>query len=948
MRPYHTGGGGEYTKFAAVVFRGCFETSTASPDLQHSTGVRPAVGGGAGFEALQACARRCQKLHLPYMAMNDDGCWCDDQFGSGGTFQRVPTEECAASTLALMQCGAGPCGARPLRNAVYEVAPAPSGAASTVGPGNFVARVKAGVGVAFQGEWRFRARSTAFEWMLRVVEAGSGRVLAHKTMSKPGVAAVAVELAGGSYDVELFGAFGNKGAMSAGSEAIEFLQKSHCNVTEWLPLQRGALAVCTPDPPVAPPAPPPPPLVIPAGWDEQDVVPDSPEDPDIPEGAAIVTVEEHPRARDTEEDEDTGAPMTLNPALDGAFLTMKIGGIDMDNPLGLKDAVMDNYIMFQGRFMLLGYTVEIDMSIKPGSMEAGGGIKFQFYFNWAVEGVVSVMELGGHMDLVPLDVEKLLGFQIQEFLSELTLSMGIWIKPNIINQILGLAEAVIKIALAAIVVVVLAAIVAVQFILENLVVVLELMLAIVHAAERGVAAAERVLQKSIDKMKGSEGRYQKMEHRINGPLRLLRDASFCEDAKANMASKCGGDIAASNRPDYCKIRVFMSSPRPLDCKRIASRAGQVTEELRGRCCTEWKYFLRGFLKFIVAIVEAFATLLFAILRAVLSVIRLALQVAQVAVSACSLGLRLAVKGVNDILGSGATGDGRRVDIAAFWRWLWGTALLRIWYLGVSASFSLSAMTFKADVDFVILQCSVKVRITFSLDFAVLLKSFMEFVADLFMSLFGMGSTAAAQCGTGAVKASEGEVVTNTPALGAAAAEVTLHDAAHPHGAVFHAARAAHFAQLGARRLDANAGGGRFGLEGIWRDAAPEPEHDAGEGLVWRVDHRGEESLVEESRLGRHVRMSQENHAAAASHIASAASKLGARGAFARFAHVAAAALRVRDGKSEHRTGENVNVEGARAVDAGTGSPAQLATMKHAFAVLAGSPMDKEVKVGPGG
>jgi len=57
------------------------------------------------------------------MAMNDDGCWCDDQFGSGGTFQRVPTEECAASSLALKQCGAGPCGARSVRNAIYEVGP---------------------------------------------------------------------------------------------------------------------------------------------------------------------------------------------------------------------------------------------------------------------------------------------------------------------------------------------------------------------------------------------------------------------------------------------------------------------------------------------------------------------------------------------------------------------------------------------------------------------------------------------------------------------------------------------------------------------------------------------------------------------------------------------------------------------------------------------------------
>jgi hypothetical protein len=38
---------------------------------------------------------------------------------------------------------------------------------------------------------------------------------------------------------------------------------------------------------------------------------------------------------------------------------------------------------------------------------------------------------------------------------------------------------------------------------------------------------------------------------------------------------------------------------------------------------------------------------------------------------CQFNLRGYIKGVNDILGSGATGDGRMVDISAFWRWVWG-------------------------------------------------------------------------------------------------------------------------------------------------------------------------------------------------------------------------------------------------------------------------------------
>jgi len=235
------------------------------------------------------------------------------------------------------------------------------------------------------------------------------------------------------------------------------------------------------------------------------------------------------------------------------------------------------------------------------------------------------------------------GFKLLEVILELTLSMGVWINPGIINAILAIAEAVIKIALATIVVVILISIVAVQVILESMVMVLEVVMAVVQAAERGVAAAERLLEKMIEKMKGPEGKYQKMEERINGELRRLRDPMFCEDAKRNMATKCGGDITSSNRPTYCKMRMFMSSPRPLDCKKIVSRASKMTADLRSRCCTEWKYFIRKFLKFIVAIVEAFAVLLFAILRAILTVIRLALFIAQVAVNVAVLALRMAIK-----------------------------------------------------------------------------------------------------------------------------------------------------------------------------------------------------------------------------------------------------------------------------------------------------------------
>ena len=172
------------------------------------------------------------------------------------------------------------------------------------------------------------------------------------------------------------------------------------------------------------------------------------------------------------------------------------------------------------------------------------------------------------MDLVPMDVDKLLGFKIKEVIMELTLSMGIWIKPHIINKMLELFEGVLKLSIAAIVIVILVAIVAVQVVLEGLIMVLEVVKKIAAAAERGAAAAEKALNKMIDKMKGPEGRYRKMEARINGELRLLRDESFCEDAQRNVGKKCGGDVAESSRPTYCKMRLFMSSPRPLTARRL--------------------------------------------------------------------------------------------------------------------------------------------------------------------------------------------------------------------------------------------------------------------------------------------------------------------------------------------------------------------------------------------
>jgi hypothetical protein len=163
------------------------------------------------LEALQECAQRCQHLRFPFLAMNQEGCWCDVQYGTMGSFKQVEDEECVHGGYAADACGAGPCGGSAVRNAIYAVQPLPEGAAppTDASAGNFVSRTRVHLAVAFTGDWSFAASSSAFKWSLSVEDATSKKVMG----TRSGVAHTAnltldARLPPGQYIVTLAGAHG--------------------------------------------------------------------------------------------------------------------------------------------------------------------------------------------------------------------------------------------------------------------------------------------------------------------------------------------------------------------------------------------------------------------------------------------------------------------------------------------------------------------------------------------------------------------------------------------------------------------------------------------------------------------------------------------------------------------------------------------------------------------
>ena len=123
-----------------------------------------------------------------------------------------------------------------------------------------------------------------------------------------------------------------------------------------------------------------------------------------------------------------------NLAFDGAFLSLK-----------LSMNLLESYFIFQGVFSFLGVTISIDVSIKPGKEEDGGGINMVFVFTWRA-GPVLIGVISGYMSIAPLDLEALTSGDFSALLN-VKFMIGVSIKPNFLNVIMMVVEFAIKIVL---------------------------------------------------------------------------------------------------------------------------------------------------------------------------------------------------------------------------------------------------------------------------------------------------------------------------------------------------------------------------------------------------------------------------------------------------------------------------------------------------------------------
>ena len=253
--------------------------------------------------------------------------------------------------------------------------------------------------------------------------------------------------------------------------------------------------------------------------------------------------------------------MRVHPEHDGAFISLKIGGIDMgiSGMMSAKDTLMENYIIIQARICIIGFSVEIDLSVIPGKMEDGGGIYFSFLFKWELGGI-PLMEIGGFLDLIPLDIEGLLGISIFETILDMQLMVGIYIKPHIINYILMVIEFVIKAALSVLMLPLLLAIVIIQYVCIALQFILEKCIQGVRDMQRFVMLVARRVNAKLKKMEDREKYLQKLEDRVDGELSLMSDPGFCELARRSIAQgKCSG----VHRSKFCDFKLVKRSPQPL-------------------------------------------------------------------------------------------------------------------------------------------------------------------------------------------------------------------------------------------------------------------------------------------------------------------------------------------------------------------------------------------------
>jgi hypothetical protein len=490
--------------------------------------------------------------------------------------------------------------------------------------GNKFLKASVTVGISFEGAWGIRAVSRAFTGALVVthVQSGVEQVVATvdlepmMAMESQGATSGNLRKAeayfmsvAGLYKFSFYGAYDTEGDMAAlkdsdpstRPDALLFKQFSHCDARMWTVLNAVNLDQCL-----------------------------------APEEEAAVTTQAASSTALTEK----GKMKLPNLDFDGAFLSLKLS---MD--------LMASYFIFQGVFSFLGRTITLDVNIKPGKAEDGGGIHINFKFEWRA-GPVFIGSIEGYMGVAPLDLEALIGGDFSALL-DVKFMLSVSIKPNFLNLIIMVVEFAIKIVLKIVLMILLIVIEIAQIALEIAMVIVETAQKAVNFAQRSLNAVQRMVNKRADAKRAEENNYVKMEWtnaNVLDPL-VQRGEEFCEEKLEGHGRD--GCYSVNGRRS-CMFSMIGTGSLPDNCRQFIANAKNKINEYNGICCGFWKRISRAIQVVLTEVLVMVLLLLLLIPKVILKVAEIILFAVMAVLKLAEAAIHAAIKAI------GSFGDMGRV------------------------------------------------------------------------------------------------------------------------------------------------------------------------------------------------------------------------------------------------------------------------------------------------
>jgi hypothetical protein len=406
-----------------LAYYGCFKSDPSATTLDLRDGDRGKVNNGQGFTTLQSCAKACARKSSPmkFVGMNRDGCFCSDTAPNPEGPMAVKDKSCQDSKFNPSECGLGPCGGAPTTMVVYSMASnkdiAKGGGVTYEGAGNAFVEARVVLALAFSADWTIRAQGLGFDGRLQIRRRGE-TILAVDAGEQTGDS-VAIEtvvnLIPGTYTILAYGVYDAQAEATAREgkylPAILFKEPKYCKMTEFTPIKAGALDCVV--------------------RTRLNVDPDKIRT--VVKSRVKIPASKSETAPNSEE---LCSVAPTEASYGGAFLNVHFSASDADF-----------HFVFKGQFTLLFLKVTIDVEIKTGSADEGGGIHGRFEGGMVdPKSGEDIWKVVGNFDLVPLDLKKITSFDIAA-LAQTEVSMGIGFVPSKLNDVLAVLERPIKIAL---------------------------------------------------------------------------------------------------------------------------------------------------------------------------------------------------------------------------------------------------------------------------------------------------------------------------------------------------------------------------------------------------------------------------------------------------------------------------------------------------------------------